>query len=77
VLAALSAVDGVTIFEADTPFDVISALKPDVLVKGGDYEKETIVGADIVESRGGEVIIVPTLPGFSTTATIARSKEPG
>lgn len=77
VLAALGAVDGVTIFDTDTPFEVISALKPDVLVKGGDYTKEAIVGADIVEARGGEVIIVPTLAGFSTTATIARSKDPG
>ena len=76
VLAALSAVDGVIIFEEDTPLDIISALKPDVLVKGGDYTKEAIVGAEFVEARGGEVVIVPTLPGFSTTATIARSKDP-
>lgn len=73
VLAALSAVDGVTIFDTDTPREVITALKPDVLVKGGDYTKETIVGADIVEARGGEVVIVPLVPGHSTTATIARS----
>lgn len=75
VLAALSAVDGVTIFDTDTPLEVITALKPDVLVKGGDYTKETIVGADIVEARGGEVIIVPLVPGHSTTATIARSNS--
>lgn len=75
VLAALSAVDGVTIFDTDTPLEIITALKPDVLVKGGDYTKETIVGADIVGSRGGEVIIVPLVPGHSTTATIARSNS--
>ncbi|OYW87316.1 MAG: hypothetical protein B7Z22_04755, partial [Hyphomonas sp. 32-62-5] len=56
-----------------TPLEVIAALKPDVLVKGGDYTKETIVGADIVEARGGEVVIVPLVPGHSTTASIARS----
>jgi len=75
VLAALSAVDGVTIFETDTPLEMIAALKPDVLVKGGDYEKEAIIGADIVEARGGTVVIVPLVPGHSTTATIARSKS--
>lgn len=75
VLAALSAVDGVTIFDTDTPLEVITALKPDVLVKGGDYTKETIVGAEIVEARGGEVVIVPLVPGHSTTATIARGNS--
>lgn len=77
VLCGLAAVDGVVVFEEDTPFELISALKPDVLVKGGDYTRETVVGADIVEARGGQVIIVPTVPGHSTTATIARSREPG
>lgn len=75
VLAALGAVDGVIVFDQDTPLEVITALKPDVLVKGGDYTKETIVGADIVEARGGQVIIVPLVPGHSTTATIARSNS--
>lgn len=74
VLAALSAVDGVSIFETDTPLEIITALKPDVLVKGGDYTRDAIVGADIVEARGGEIIIVPLVPGHSTTAAIARSK---
>lgn len=74
VLAALSAVDGVSIFETDTPLEIITALKPDVLVKGGDYTRDAIVGADIVEARGGEIVIVPLVPGHSTTATIARSK---
>ena len=74
VLAALSGVDGVTIFENDTPLDVIAALKPDVLVKGGDYTRESIVGADIVGARGGKIVIVPLVPGQSTTAIIARSE---
>lgn len=75
VLAALGAVDGVTVFDTDTPLELITALKPDVLVKGGDYSKENVVGADLVEGRGGEVIIVPLVPGHSTTATIARSTQ--
>ncbi|MBY9067603.1 D-glycero-beta-D-manno-heptose 1-phosphate adenylyltransferase [Hyphomonas sp. WL0036] len=75
VIAALAAVDGVTIFEADTPLEVITALKPDVLVKGGDYTRDTIIGADVVEARGGSILVVPLVPGHSTTATIARSKS--
>lgn len=76
VLAALGAVDAVVVFEEDTPLKLIEALKPDLLVKGGDYRRETIVGADIVEARGGEVMIVPTLQGHSTTATLARARPP-
>ncbi|ABI78468.1 rfaE bifunctional protein [Hyphomonas neptunium ATCC 15444] len=74
VLSALSAVDGVIIFDTDTPLDAIAALNPDVLVKGGDYTRESIVGADIVEARGGEIVIVPLVAGHSTTAIIARSE---
>jgi len=74
VLAGLSAVDAVVIFEEDTPLNLITALKPDVLVKGGDYSRDTIVGADLVEARGGEVIVVPLVPGQSTTSIIARSR---
>jgi D-beta-D-heptose 7-phosphate kinase/D-beta-D-heptose 1-phosphate adenosyltransferase len=77
VLCGLAAVDGVVIFEEDTPLNLISALKPDVLVKGGDYTRDTIVGADLVESRGGEVIVIPLVPGQSTTSIIARSKITG
>ncbi len=75
VLCGLSAVDGVVIFEEDTPLNLITALKPDVLIKGGDYTRETIVGADFVEARGGEVIVVPLVPGQSTTSIIARSRN--
>ena len=75
VLCSLAAVDGVVIFDQDTPLELISALKPDVLVKGGDYTRDTIVGADLIEARGGEIVIVPLVPGQSTTATIARSRN--
>jgi D-beta-D-heptose 7-phosphate kinase / D-beta-D-heptose 1-phosphate adenosyltransferase len=74
VLCGLAAVDGVVIFEEDTPLNLITALKPDVLVKGGDYTRDTIVGADLVEARGGEVFVVPLVPGQSTTSIIARSR---
>jgi D-beta-D-heptose 7-phosphate kinase/D-beta-D-heptose 1-phosphate adenosyltransferase len=74
VLCGLASVDGVVVFEEDTPLELITALKPDVLIKGGDYSRDTIVGADQVEARGGEVVIVATVPGHSTTSTIARSK---
>ncbi|MCB9961349.1 MAG: D-glycero-beta-D-manno-heptose-7-phosphate kinase [Hyphomonas sp.] len=74
VLSGLSAVDAVVVFEEDTPAALIEALQPDLLVKGGDYTIETIVGADTVLARGGTVHIVPTVDGQSTTAAIARAK---
>ncbi|MBI3039963.1 adenylyltransferase/cytidyltransferase family protein [bacterium] len=67
ILSALSAVDYIIPFDADTPIDLIRRLSPSILVKGGDYQKETVVGADWVESHGGEVRIVPILKGYSTT----------
>lgn len=72
VLAALAMVDAVAVFEQDTPLELIRLLRPDVLVKGGDYDASTIVGADDVRSWGGRVVIVPLTPGHSTTATIER-----
>ena len=72
VLAALAAVDVVTLFDEDTPHDLILALEPDVLVKGADYPREHIVGAEFVESRGGRVVRVPILPGQSTTQLLER-----
>ena len=72
VVAALAAVDRVTLFDEDTPLSLIESLAPDVLVKGGDYTRETIVGADFVESRGGAVYAIPLLPGQSTTAIVER-----
>ena len=67
VMAALAAVDAVVLFEEDTPIDLIRAVKPDVLVKGGDYSVETVVGGEEVIAAGGRVEIVPMVEGFSTT----------
>jgi D-beta-D-heptose 7-phosphate kinase/D-beta-D-heptose 1-phosphate adenosyltransferase len=73
VLAALAAVDAVVIFGEATPLEVILASKPDVIVKGGDYSEETVVGAKEVKSWGGKVVIVPIVEGHSTTRLIQRS----
>lgn len=70
VVAALEAVDAVTVFEQDTPLEIVLALRPDVLVKGGDYSPETIVGRTEVESWGGRVHVVPLTAGHSTTRII-------
>jgi D-beta-D-heptose 7-phosphate kinase/D-beta-D-heptose 1-phosphate adenosyltransferase len=70
VLAALACVDYVTIFSEDTPLELIACLRPDVLVKGGDYTPETVVGRDEVEAYGGEVALVPFVEGISTTHII-------
>jgi rfaE bifunctional protein nucleotidyltransferase chain/domain len=72
VLAALEAVDAVTVFEQDTPLELVQVILPDVLVKGGDYSPETVVGAAEVQARGGNVVIIPLTPGHSTTSTIER-----
>jgi D-beta-D-heptose 7-phosphate kinase/D-beta-D-heptose 1-phosphate adenosyltransferase len=74
VLGALRCVDHVIVFDDDTPLAVITALIPDVLVKGGDYTRDTVVGADVVEHYGGSVVIIPLLEGRSTTSIIARSQ---
>ncbi len=75
VLAALESVDAVAVFEEDTPLELVTALEPDVIVKGGDYTPETVVGADVVTARGGRVVIVPLVEGHSTTSTIERMRE--
>lgn len=67
VLASLACVDAVVLFEEDTPFDLIAALKPQVLVKGGDWRPDQIVGADLVLADGGEVRSLPFVEGHSTT----------
>jgi D-beta-D-heptose 7-phosphate kinase/D-beta-D-heptose 1-phosphate adenosyltransferase len=72
VMAALAAVDAVVLFEEDTPLELIRALKPDVLVKGGDYTIETVVGHEDVIATGGRVEIVPTVAGFSTTNIVKK-----
>jgi D-beta-D-heptose 7-phosphate kinase/D-beta-D-heptose 1-phosphate adenosyltransferase len=72
VLAALTSVDLVCLFEEDTPLAILNLIKPDVLIKGADYTRETVVGAREVESWGGKVALAELLPGHSTTATLAR-----
>jgi rfaE bifunctional protein nucleotidyltransferase chain/domain len=72
VLAALAAVDAVVMFDEDTPLELVQALRPDVLVKGADYPRERIVGADFVEARGGRVVRVPLVPETSTTRIVER-----
>ncbi|MDB5223502.1 MAG: D-beta-D-heptose 1-phosphate adenosyltransferase [Chitinophagaceae bacterium] len=75
ILSALLMVDAVIIFEEDTPLELIKLIKPDVLVKGGDYTLDTIVGAKEVIANGGEVKIIPLEEGFSTTAIIKKIKN--
>ena len=72
ILLALSAVDAVVIFDEDTPHAVISALQPDVLVKGADWAEHAIVGRDVVEARGGRVVRIPVETGHSTSAIVAK-----
>jgi D-beta-D-heptose 7-phosphate kinase/D-beta-D-heptose 1-phosphate adenosyltransferase len=75
VLAALEAVDLVVIFEEDTPIKLITQIKPSVLVKGGDYAREQVVGHEIVAANGGEIVLVDILEGFSTTSLVRRARE--
>ncbi|HEU4877964.1 MAG TPA: D-glycero-beta-D-manno-heptose 1-phosphate adenylyltransferase [Gemmatimonadaceae bacterium] len=72
VLAALEMVDCVVMFDEDTPLDLVLALKPDVIVKGGDYTVDTIVGAREVQEWGGEAVVIPLTPGQSTTSIIEK-----
>src|SRR5436190_14098715 len=74
VLAALEAVDLVAIFEQDTPIELITRIRPSVLVKGGDYTREQVVGHEIVEAAGGEVVLVDILAGHSTTSLVDRAR---
>jgi D-beta-D-heptose 7-phosphate kinase/D-beta-D-heptose 1-phosphate adenosyltransferase len=77
VMDAIRWVDYVTAFSEDTPYALISMLVPDVIVKGGDYTPDEVVGKDVVEANGGRVVIFPTVPGSSTTALIERIKRHG
>ena len=70
LLASLRFVDAVILFDEDTPKDLIEFVKPDVLVKGGDYTEETIVGAEFVKANGGEVVVVPLVEGYSTSSIL-------
>ncbi|HEX2934301.1 MAG TPA: D-glycero-beta-D-manno-heptose 1-phosphate adenylyltransferase [Bacteroidales bacterium] len=72
VLASFSFVSKVVLFDEDTPFDLISLIQPDILVKGGDYKPEDIVGYDIVKGKGGEIVTIDLVEGHSTTSIINR-----
>ena len=73
-MAALEAVDLVVVFEQDTPLELIKRVKPAVLVKGADYRRDEVVGRELVEALGGDVILVDLVPGHSTTAMVERAK---
>lgn len=75
LVAALSSVDAVVIFDEDTPHAIISRLQPDVLVKGADWGPDHIVGRDVVEARGGRVVRVELAPGYSTSDIIERVRR--
>lgn len=72
VLASLSFIDAIVYFEEDTPFNLIKSIQPDVLVKGGDYEIKDIVGYDIVTNKGGDVVTIDFVNGFSSTSIIKK-----
>ena len=74
ILSALECVDGVVIFDEDTPAEIIRAIQPDILVKGADWAEDAIVGRDTVEARGGQVVRVPIEKGFSTSGIIEKIK---
>ena len=71
-LASLRFVDAVVLFDEDTPYELIKLVNPDVLVKGGDYTEETIIGADILNASGGEVVIIPLVEGYSTSEILRK-----
>jgi rfaE bifunctional protein nucleotidyltransferase chain/domain len=77
VLAALACVDRVVLFDEDTPEALITLLQPDILVKGGDYQLNQIVGRDVVEARGGRVLALPFVAGYSTSSLIRRIQTGG
>jgi len=75
LIAAMACVDAAVVFDEDTPWELIAALQPDVLVKGADWAKDAIVGRDIVEARGGRVVRVPIEGGYATTNIIDRIRR--
>lgn len=75
VLAGMEAVDCVVLFEQDTPLELVLALRPDVIAKGGDYSEATIVGAKEVREWGGEAVVIPLTPGQSTTLIVEKLSE--
>ena len=72
VLAALAFTDAIVIFNEDTPYELLSQIKPHILVKGADYKISEVIGADVVTAGGGSVVLLPYLPGNSTTGILAR-----
>jgi D-beta-D-heptose 7-phosphate kinase/D-beta-D-heptose 1-phosphate adenosyltransferase len=74
ILLGLRSVDAVVLFHEDTPYELIKALQPDILAKGGDYTPEAVVGKDVVEARGGRLVLIPFLPGYSSSAIVERIK---
>jgi D-beta-D-heptose 7-phosphate kinase / D-beta-D-heptose 1-phosphate adenosyltransferase len=75
VLAGLASVDYVVVFDDETPLRLIQACRPDILVKGSDYRRDTVVGADLVESYGGRVHLAGLREGYSTTKTLDKLKK--
>ena len=75
IMASLLFVDAVVLFSEDTPYNLIKAVQPDILVKGDDYQPDTIVGADIVKARGGQIKTVSLVKGYSTTNIVAKIKR--
>ncbi len=72
ILAGLECIDAIVLFDEDTPYDLIKFVQPDILVKGNDYKAEEIVGYDIVSAKGGRVITIPLVQGYSTTKLIEK-----
>jgi len=75
IIASLRFVDAVVLFDEDTPYNMIKLIQPDVLVKGSDYKAEDIVGYDIVKARGGQIVTIDFLPGYSTTTIEEKIKK--
>jgi rfaE bifunctional protein nucleotidyltransferase chain/domain len=75
LVSQLVPVDAVCIFDEETPYDLISALIPDILVKGADWKVDDVIGKDVVENSGGKVLTLPLVPRHSTTLVIERIKE--
>ena len=75
ILSQLISVDAVVLFDEETPLNLINEVKPDVLIKGGDYTVDEVVGRDVVESNGGKVIIIPLIPDRSTTNIIDKVRS--
>jgi len=75
LLASLQFVDGIILFNEDTPYDLIKKIEPDILVKGSDYKKEEIVGADVIKNTGGEIITIDFLEGYSTTSILDKIRK--